>query len=122
MLKVVLPVSQKFDPQLVLISAGYDPAVGCPEGEQAVSPACFAHMTHSLMSLAGGRVCAVLEGGYFPPSLAEGAALTLRTLLGDPCPLLPSPTLPDVEKHMRLTIRYLKCILFDFVVTQEILK
>ena len=27
---------------------------------------------------AGGRVCAVLEGGYFPLSLAEGAALTLR--------------------------------------------
>jgi len=112
--QVVLPVSQKFDPQLVLISAGYDPAVGCPEGEQAVSPACFAHMTHSLMSLAGGRVCAVLEGGYFPPSLAEGAALTLRTLLGDPCPLLPSPTLPDVEKHMRDAVKNVQICLAPY--------
>ena len=32
---------------------------------------------------------ALLEGGYFLPSLAEGAALTLRQLLGQPCPALP---------------------------------
>ena len=46
-----------------------------------VSPATFAHFAHTLMGVAeaaGGRVCAVLEGGYFPLSLAEGAALTLR--------------------------------------------
>ena len=101
--QVVLPVSCEFNPQLVLISAGYDPAFGCPEGEQSVSPACFSHLTHSLMSLAGGKVCAVLEGGYFPPSLAEGAALTLRSLLGDPCPSLPQPLSPaGANDHMRL--------------------
>ncbi len=31
---------------------------------------------------------ALLEGGYFLPSLAEAAALTFRALLGDPCPRL----------------------------------
>ena len=31
-----------------------------------------------------GKVIALLEGGYFLPSLAESAALTLKTLLGDP--------------------------------------
>lgn len=30
----------------------------------------------------------MLEGGYCLQSLAEGAALTLKTLLGDPCPRL----------------------------------
>ena len=45
---VVLPLATEFAPQLVLISAGFDPATGCPEGEQEVSPACFAHFTHSL--------------------------------------------------------------------------
>ena len=47
-----------------------------------VSPAAFAHFAHNLMGVAeaaGGRVCAVLEGGYFPLSLAESAALTLRS-------------------------------------------
>ena len=91
---MVLPLATQFSPQLVVVSAGYDPAVGCPEGEQAVSPACFAHLAHSLRGLPGARVCALLEGGYFPPSLAEGAALTLRALLGDPVPALPQPLAP----------------------------
>ena len=88
----------EFQPQLILISAGFDPAIGCPEGEQEViknrcpqlstnipiqvSPATFAHFAQNLMDVAeaaGGRVCAVLEGGYFPLSLAESAALTLRS-------------------------------------------
>lgn len=56
-----------------------------------LSPATYAHLLHPLMALAGGRVCVVLEGGYCVSSLAEGVALTLRTLLGDPCPSLPQP-------------------------------
>lgn len=51
-----------------------------------VTPACYTHLLSSLLSLAAGRVAVVLEGGYCLESLAEGAALTLRTLLGDPCP------------------------------------
>lgn len=53
-----------------------------------VSPGCYHHLTTSLMGLANGRVVAILEGGYYPPSLAEGAAQTLRALLGDPAPVL----------------------------------
>ena len=93
----MLPLAARFRPELVLVSAGFDPALGCPEGEQEVSPACFAHLAHSLVGL-GAPLVALLEGGYFPPSLAEGAALTLRALLGDPCPALPgSPRLPNQE-------------------------
>ena len=33
---VVLPAAAEFDPELVIVSAGYDPAIGCPEGEQEV--------------------------------------------------------------------------------------
>ena len=35
-----------------------------------MSPATFAHLVHSLQAFAGGRVLALLEGGYFLPSLA----------------------------------------------------
>jgi len=99
---VVLPLATEFRPELVLVSAGYDPALGCPEGEQRVSPALFAHMVNSLGSLAGGKVVALLEGGYFLPSLAEGAALTLRQLLGAPCPTL--PPLNEVSPEMEASI------------------
>lgn len=81
----------QFNPDLVIVSAGYDSALGCPDGGMEVTPACFAHLCAPLMTLAGGRVAVVLEGGYCLQSLAEGAALTLRTLLGDPCPVLVDP-------------------------------
>lgn len=53
-----------------------------------VTPSCYSHLLSPLMSLALGRVAAVLEGGYCLESLAEGAALTLKTLLGDPSPIM----------------------------------
>lgn len=58
----------------------------CMQGEMEVTPACYSHLLSPLMSLANGRIAVVLEGGYCLESLAEGAALTLKTLLGDPCP------------------------------------
>ena len=58
-----------------------------------------------LRGLAGGKVCAVLEGGYFPPSLAESAALTLRSLLGDPVPPLPLPLLSQPNSCMKESVR-----------------
>ena len=39
-LAVLMPAAYEFEPELVLVSAGFDPALGCPEGEQEV-PLCF---------------------------------------------------------------------------------
>lgn len=85
---VFLPIAAEFQPQLVLVSAGYDAAVGCPEGEMLVTPATYPHLLHQLSGLAGGRLVSLLEGGYCLDSLAEAAALSLRELLGDCCPAL----------------------------------
>ncbi|XP_020290831.1 histone deacetylase 6 isoform X2 [Pseudomyrmex gracilis] len=93
--QVLLPMAYEFCPDLVLVSAGFDSAVGDEKGEMLVTPACYAHLLSSLLSLAAGRVAVILEGGYCLKSLAEGAALTLRTLLGDPCPILQSLELPS---------------------------
>ncbi|XP_014219732.1 histone deacetylase 6 [Copidosoma floridanum] len=88
--QVLLPMAYEFQPDLIIVSAGYDAALGCPEGLMNITPACYAHLLSSLMSLAGGKVAVILEGGYCLKSLAESAALTLRTLLGDPCPMMQS--------------------------------
>ncbi|XP_067008201.1 histone deacetylase 6 isoform X1 [Anabrus simplex] len=87
--QVLLPMAYEFQPELVLVSAGYDAAIGCPEGEMEITPVCYSHLLSSLLGLASGKVAVILEGGYCLQSLAEGAALTLRCLLGDPCPPLP---------------------------------
>ncbi|EMP26342.1 Histone deacetylase 6 [Chelonia mydas] len=55
-LHVFLPVAFEFQPQLVLVAAGFDSVLGDPKGEMAVSPGCFAHLTHLLMALAGGKM------------------------------------------------------------------
>ncbi|KAM6162164.1 polyamine deacetylase HDAC10 [Erethizon dorsatum] len=93
-LHVLLPVAFEFDPELVLVSAGFDSAIGDPEGQMKATPECFAHLTQLLQVLAGGRVCAVLEGGYHLESLAQSVCMTVRALLGDPTPALLGPMAP----------------------------
>ncbi|XP_067408489.1 histone deacetylase 6 [Emydura macquarii macquarii] len=93
-LHILLPVAFEFQPQLVLVAAGFDAVRGDPKGQMAASPACFAHLTHLLMALAGGKVLLSLEGGYNLDSLAEGVSAALRILLGDPCPRLELPVAP----------------------------
>ncbi|KAE8296068.1 hypothetical protein D5F01_LYC04820 [Larimichthys crocea] len=83
---VLLPVAYEFCPDLVLVCAGFDSAIGDPEGKMCASPDVFAHLTHLLMNLAGGRLCAVLEGGYNLTSLPQSVCQTVQTLLGDPAP------------------------------------
>lgn len=66
-LHVLLPLAFEFDPELVLVSAGFDSAIGDPEGQMQATPECFAHLTQLLQVLAGGRICAVLEcPGVYP--------------------------------------------------------
>uniref|UniRef100_A0A673VPU9 Protein deacetylase HDAC6 n=1 Tax=Suricata suricatta TaxID=37032 RepID=A0A673VPU9_SURSU len=84
----------QFQPQLVLVAAGFDALQGDPKGEMAATPAGFAQLTHLLMGLAEGRLILSLEGGYNLRSLAEGVSASLHTLLGDPCPILESPGAP----------------------------
>ncbi|XP_047221732.1 histone deacetylase 6 isoform X2 [Girardinichthys multiradiatus] len=93
--QVLLPIAYEFQPQLVLVSAGFDAAAGDPKGEMCVSPQCFHILTHMLMSLAEGRLVLALEGGYDLQATAEGVASCIRALLGGACPPLNPPTAPS---------------------------
>ncbi|KAK5864111.1 hypothetical protein PBY51_001078 [Eleginops maclovinus] len=93
--QLLLPVAYEFQPQLVLVSAGFDAAVGDEKGGMCVNPQCFHILTHMLMSLAEGRLVLALEGGYNLQSTAEGAAACVRALLGGACPPLTPPTTPS---------------------------
>jgi len=55
-----------------------------------VSPDGYAHMTHMLSSLAGGKVLVALEGGYNVNAIAESAHACVQTLVGDELPVMPS--------------------------------
>uniref|UniRef100_A0A452R4J8 Protein deacetylase HDAC6 n=1 Tax=Ursus americanus TaxID=9643 RepID=A0A452R4J8_URSAM len=86
--RLVLPIAYEFNPELVLVSAGFDAARGDPLGGCQVSPEGYAHLTHLLMGLANGRIILILEGGYNLTSISESMAACTRSLLGDPPPLL----------------------------------
>uniref|UniRef100_A0A2M4BB43 Protein deacetylase HDAC6 n=1 Tax=Anopheles marajoara TaxID=58244 RepID=A0A2M4BB43_9DIPT len=105
--QLLLPVATEFNPELIIVSAGYDAAFGCPEGMMHITPAFYAHLLSPLLSLAQGRVAVVLEGGYCLESLAEASMHTLKTLLGDPCSKLADKLTPPCAS-IRETI--LNCI------------
>ena len=83
---IVMPIAREFDPDFVLVSAGFDAAQGHehPIGGYTVSPACFAYLTHQLLSLAGGKVALVLEGGYSLDVLCDSVEQCCRALMGHP--------------------------------------
>ncbi|WFD19373.1 histone deacetylase [Malassezia caprae] len=88
--RCIMPIAYEFNPDLVIVSAGFDAAAGDLLGGCFVSPAGYAHMTHQLMSLARGKIVVVLEGGYTLDAIASSALAVTQTLLGEPLP--PWPT------------------------------
>ncbi len=66
--EIVLPAAKKFDPQFVLISAGFDAHRDDPLGGMEVDESGFAEMARMMLQIAGesagGKCLALLEGGY----------------------------------------------------------
>ncbi|EGN99896.1 hypothetical protein SERLA73DRAFT_180181 [Serpula lacrymans var. lacrymans S7.3] len=94
--QVVMPIAMEFSPDLVIISAGFDAADGDELGECHVTPTGFAHMTHMLASLAGGRLVVALEGGYNMDASASSAVAVARVILGEAPPELPPQIATEV--------------------------
>jgi len=59
--KLIMPIAFEFSPDMVIVSAGFDASKDDLLGGCKVSPGCFAHMTHMLKSLSGGKLALILE-------------------------------------------------------------
>ena len=83
---IVLPVAMSFEPDLVLVSAGFDahradPLAGCRlEADSFAKIACH---VRDLASRLEAPLGVVLEGGYEPDALTESVAATLAALSGE---------------------------------------
>ncbi|KAG5518515.1 hypothetical protein PMAC_002911 [Pneumocystis sp. 'macacae'] len=86
--KVVLPIAYEYNPNMVIISSGFDAAMGDEIGECFVTPVGYAHMTQMLMGLAQGKLVTVLEGGYNLDSISKSALAVTKILIGEPPPEL----------------------------------
>ncbi|MDB5105578.1 MAG: Histone deacetylase [Fibrobacteres bacterium] len=84
----LLPAAEAFQPDLVLISAGFDSRKDDFLGDFRIGDDAFRRMTRMATRLAGiaggGKVVSLLEGGYNPEGLADGVAAHLEELLSVP--------------------------------------
>lgn len=122
MQNIILPIAYDFDPELVLVSAGFDAAIGDQLGGCKVSPEAYGYFTHWLSSLANGRVILVLEGGYNVNSISHAMTMCAKALLGDPLPMLQIPlrfnginssALESLKNVIRVQQDYWKCLKFN---------
>jgi acetoin utilization deacetylase AcuC-like enzyme len=106
---VVAPLALEYEPQLILVSAGFDPHRRDPLGGMGVTEHGFAAMARALCEVAervcDGRVVAVLEGGYDLRATRDSVEAVLDVLCGrvlpPPPPLPPSHAGPILEAVKR---------------------
>ncbi|EER97493.1 hypothetical protein BDA96_02G383800 [Sorghum bicolor] len=80
---VLLPVTKVFDPDIILVSAGFDAALGDPLGGCCITPNGYALLLTKLLGFAQGRIVMALEGGYNLRSIANSVCACAKVLLGD---------------------------------------
>jgi acetoin utilization deacetylase AcuC-like enzyme len=82
--RILVPAAQEFQPDLVLLSAGFDSRAGDPLGNFLLSDTDFADLTQLMLGIAdqhcGGRLVSVMEGGYNLMGLASAARAHAQAL------------------------------------------
>jgi acetoin utilization deacetylase AcuC-like enzyme len=81
------PAADRFNPQLILVSAGFDAHWSDPLGSMNLSTAGFAKLNQMIINLAqtlcNGRLIMVQEGGYNLDAMGACVATSVNQLLGD---------------------------------------
>jgi acetoin utilization deacetylase AcuC-like enzyme len=91
---VVVPAALEFEPELVLVSAGFDAHRDDPLADCRLSAESFSAMAAHVRSLAGALGVpfgAVLEGGYDLRALASSVAASLAAFSSDAAPVSVPP-------------------------------
>jgi len=85
--QIITPTVKRFQPGLILVSAGYDAHWTDELAEMRVTVKGFARMAGIIKELAdglcGGKIVLGLEGGYGLEALAGSVEATFKVLLGD---------------------------------------
>lgn len=95
--EIILPLLARFNPEMILVSAGFDTHWRDPLGSLLLSAERMGGLVASLAGWAdqhcNGRIALFLEGGYDLEAGAACVVASTQALLGKPCsdPLGPSP-------------------------------
>lgn len=111
--EVIWKAAERFQPDLILVSAGFDAHWGDPLGGLALTLDGFSHLNRELIAMAKtlckGRIVFVMEGGYNLQAIGAGVANIARDLLGitpidDPLGKRGNMNEPDI-KHLIATVK-----------------
>jgi acetoin utilization deacetylase AcuC-like enzyme len=84
--RILKPIALEFDPELILISAGFDIYEDDPLGGMYVTTNGFAGLTRSILNIGkeccDGKVVMTLEGGYNLEGLRSSVKVVLQELAG----------------------------------------
>ena len=82
----ILPALDRFEPRMILISAGFDAHADDPLSGAMLSTGMYAEMTEMLAAAAqkhcGGKILSLLEGGYDLDALADSVEAHVGVLAG----------------------------------------
>lgn len=108
--RIVQPSAERFRPELILVSAGFDahwtdPLAGLQFSTLGYFEAAR-HLRAIAQRLCDGRLAFVLEGGYDPDALADNVRAVFHALSGDPTPVpdrlgpapRPEPPAPIIDR------------------------
>lgn len=76
----LLPFAKKFDPEIIIVSCGFDAAEGDPLGNCNVTPEGYYKLTRLLQSITP-NIALILEGGYNLKSIALSGSACVKALL-----------------------------------------
>ena len=102
--ELFLPIAEAFRPQVILVSAGFDPHHADPIGGMMLSERGFAAMCSAMRSLSesvcGGKLVLLLEGGYSLEGLSQSTHACVEVLAGRGDTFPTGDTSPDVMQAL----------------------
>ncbi len=106
--QVMVPAADRFDPQLILVSAGFDAHWTDPIGNMYLSTAAFAKLNQIIIDMARqmcqGRLIMVQEGGYNLEATGSCAATCINLLLGDEAAVDSLGIAPKGDYHLNMDV------------------
>jgi acetoin utilization deacetylase AcuC-like enzyme len=111
--KILSPITDKFQPDFILVSAGFDIYEGDPLGGMQITAEGFGALAKALMQLAEkhckGRILFALEGGYNLQGLSSGSKEVLLQLSGQKeAPSIPPKASEAAKRELQPIFEHLK--------------
>lgn len=98
--RVAMPALRAFQPDWILVSAGFDAHAHDPLAELRLVERDYAYMASALTTVVEARrVIAFLEGGYHLPAIRDSVTAVVRALVGESVDAEASPFESPLDSH-----------------------